>query len=255
MGNGVTYRKPDSDHPIKLYGPMEAHPVLVNEVMRLMRRAGLVPEDWVADPRAPEPMYAGGWDDAEQRADAIVRQIRDPTRYFAMDRQLYQPVYIEVLCEAEGLMQRLHRVSRRYGVPVYSGAGFDGIKGKRAFAERAMARDVPTVVLNVGDRDDRGEDAYRAAAEDAIAWVEDDTDLRFERIALTTGQADGLGLLDADGKAEAEGVPVPVMDRWLREAIERLQDPSRREQLLAEEQVERERLPEAIREALEEVTS
>ena len=56
---------------------------------------------------------------------------------------------------------------RPYGVPVYSGAGFDGLKGKRAFADRALERDVPTIVLHVGDRDKHGENIFRAAAEDA----------------------------------------------------------------------------------------
>lgn len=74
--------------------------------------------------------------------------------------------------------------------------------------------------------------------------------LYFVRLALTTAQAEDLDLLDADGKAEVDGVPVQVMDRWLREAIEALQVPACRERLLAEEEAERERLPDAIREAL-----
>jgi hypothetical protein len=114
-------------------------------------------------------------------------------------------------------------------VPVYPSAGFDGIKGKREFADRALGRDVPTVVLHVGDRDDHGDRINVAAAEDAIAWAGNGevvdvqapgtpgllTDparqagrrgpgLRFVRLALTTTQADDLGLLDADGKAEAD---------------------------------------------------
>jgi hypothetical protein len=56
-------------------------------------------------------------------------------------------------------------------VPVYPSAGFDGIKGKREFADRALGRDVPTVVLHVGDRDEHGDRIYVAAAEDAIAWA------------------------------------------------------------------------------------
>ena len=56
-------------------------------------------------------------------------------------------------------------------MPVYSGAGFDGIKGKRAFAERAVAREVPTFVLNAGDFDRHGQNIYVAAAEDAVAWA------------------------------------------------------------------------------------
>jgi len=59
-----------------------------------------------------------------------------------------------------------------------------------------------------------------------------------------------LNLLDADGKAEVDGVPVPVMDAWLLEAIETLQDEDSLEKLLAEERKEQKKLPAAIRKAL-----
>src|SRR5262249_34375207 len=158
-------------------------------------------------------------------------------------------LYIEVLCEAEDLQPRLDRIARDYGVKVYSGAGFDGLKGKRAFAERAVERDVPTVVLDVGDRDKSGEDIYIAAAEDAAEWADDGQVyligadlpagrelpalLNFYRLALTTEQAEAHDLLDADGKAEADAVPVPILDGCLREAIEHLQDPASRERMRA----------------------
>jgi hypothetical protein len=70
--------------------------------------------------------------------------------------------------------------------------------------------------------------------------------ITFMRLALTPVQADGLDLLDADGKAEADSVPVPIMDRWLTEAIEALTDPARREEQEQAQESERERLPEAI---------
>jgi hypothetical protein len=192
---------------------------------------------------------------AEEGAESVVRRIKKSAEWFDLDPQRFQPVYVEVLCEAADLKPRLARIANPYGVPVYSGAGFDGLKGKRDFAERAMERDVPTVVLHIGDRDDHGDNIYVAAAEDAIAWADDEgqvvpvdetldaddlADLRdeyedeaallFVRLALTEEQAgrDGLDLLDADGKAEVDAVPVPVMDGWLREAIEALHVPARR---------------------------
>jgi len=39
--------------------------------------------------------------------------------------------------------------------------------------------------------------------------------LIFFRLALTTDQAKELDLVDADGRAEVDGVPVPATDRWL----------------------------------------
>ena len=54
--------------------------------------------------------------------------------------------------------------------------------------------------------------------------------ITFMRLALTPVQAVGLDLLDADGKAEADSVPLLIMNRWLTEAIEALTDPARWEE-------------------------
>jgi hypothetical protein len=40
------------------------------------------------------------------------------------------------------LQERIARIADPYGVPVYSGGGFDGLKGKRQIATRAMERQV-----------------------------------------------------------------------------------------------------------------
>jgi hypothetical protein len=136
---------------------------------------------------------------AEDVATGIAHQIEYATQDFRLDRQLYQPCFVEVLVEAEDIIPRVARVVGEYGVAVYSGAGFDGLKAKRATAERAVKRNVPTVVLNVGDRDDHGENIYRAAAEDAVAWagvlpIPEGRDVR--DLLQTTGVGALLALLD-----------------------------------------------------------
>ena len=69
----MTYRKPGSLHPIsevrmvngkrkrvRLFGPIDAHPSNVQDVLGLARRAGIIPESWVADQRAPAPLACTG---------------------------------------------------------------------------------------------------------------------------------------------------------------------------------------------------
>jgi hypothetical protein len=240
FGRGITYIK----HPemrrvnggqLRRVNPMDAGPDQVQEILVKARRAGLVDEGWIEDGHAPAPALTV-WDDetAEQEAERYVRMIRNPQLDY--DPQTGQPVYLEVLAEAAGLVGRLERVAAPYGVNVYSGAGYDGLKGKRAFAERAIRREVPTVVLRITDWDDHGLAISSSSTEDSIAWAQHFGApggwLHFERIALTEDQARQAGLLDGDGKAEADGLPVPVMDQILREAIEApgRQDPGIREQ-------------------------
>jgi hypothetical protein len=248
MGNGLTYVKQPQmwcvrgEHVIEGEGRCQAHrgpsrrvdethisPKHVQETLVLARRAGLVRENWIEDTRAPTPdvpYYSDSY--AEDLVDALVDEIRHPN--ITWSPQNGQDVYLEVLVEAAGLIGRTARVCRPYGVPVYSGGGFDGLKGKRAFASRAAERQVPTVVLRISDYDDHGLMMSESTAADCEAWAImyygcDPDKLTFERIALTYEQADANDLLDAAGKAEADGLPVPVMDAILRDAIEARQDP------------------------------
>jgi hypothetical protein len=140
-------------------------------------------------------------------------------------------------------------------VPVYSGGGFDGLKAKRKAAERAAARTKPTLVLHIGDRDPHGEMIFTAAWEDAEAWflserAHTDCHLEFERLALTIEQAQDHGLLDADGKAEADALPVAVLDQIIVDRLTDLFDPAAQDRMQAEERAERAALPLLIREAL-----
>jgi hypothetical protein len=251
-GNGVTYTKPTKDYPVKDFGPMEASPDAVQEVLALARRAGMMPESWVADAHAPTPITQTIYADADDFASTVAEAAEE----FLLDAQRDQDLYIEVWCEAEGLAPRLARIALPYGVHVYSGGGYDGLKGKRSFAARAADRDVPTIVFGVSDRDDHGDKIFRACAEDSSAWVTAYTPglpgdwLTFRRLALTREQAEAHGVLDEDGKAEADALSVPIMDGILREALDELLDPEIRQAVLAEQDDERRRLPEVVRATL-----
>jgi hypothetical protein len=285
-GRGLIYFKPDSQHPKGHHGKAGVMPDPVRDTLAKARRAGIIPEQWVADGRAVDSMGQHYDTSAEDEADVLVDIVRNAS--LNLDPQRFQPVYIEVLCEAADLIPRLARIANPYGVRVYAGSGYDGLKGKREMGERATQRDKPTAVLQIGDRDDDGEGIYRAAGEDSVAWAEGDLerdvldvdllqcadrndpdddgwtgslrtlrdsaddlpDLTFIRLGLTTDQGTDLGLLDADGKAEVDAVPVLVMDRWLAAAIMALQNPACWELHVADEQEQRERLPGLIRRRL-----
>jgi hypothetical protein len=115
LGHGVTYAKGAP-------GPMRANPAVVQEVLVLARRSGIIPERWVADARAPDPITVASYDDA----DDFARLVAAEARAFRLDPQRGQPVHVEVWCEAEDLAARLARVAGPYGVPVYAGAATGG---------------------------------------------------------------------------------------------------------------------------------
>ena len=105
-------------------------------------------------------------------------------------------------------------------------------KSKRQAAARAAWREVPTIIGHLADYDEDGGDIADAFAEDALAfteWHHDYEDapgsLSIVRLGLTREQAQAHDLLDADDKAEIDGLPVPVLDGIVRDWIESHLDP------------------------------
>jgi hypothetical protein len=118
---------------------------------------------------------------------------------YRRDRQHGQPHYIELWCEAAGMLHQLNRVAEYYSVPVYSAGGFSSLTANYEIAERALGRLVPTVLLHVGDFDPSGESIFAAMAEDAAAFVVADRivnnlSLMAVRVALTRDQVEDFDL-------------------------------------------------------------
>ncbi len=134
------------------------------------------------------------WDDTGRRA-----------RDYRRDRQAGQGQCLELWCEAAGMAPQLARVADEYSVPVFSSGGFSSLSAVRLIAERACSRDVPTVILHVGDFDPSGESIFEAVTADAAAFVQDDRVIQTQRIipvraALTADQVALYGLETAPPK-------------------------------------------------------
>ena len=224
---GITYTKHPKDKDRK---SMEATPEYVTEKLGEMRRVWdpdtaqwLVPEDWIADGRSPDPIKPFEVPDAQSAARTIVGYLED----LWLARQAGQSVYLEIRCEAADLRARIARIAEPYGVSVYSGGGMDGLKGKKEAAERAAEREVPTLIGHLADYDRAGGDIRDAFSEDAIAFTDWHREYQgapgsidIIRLGLTFEQARTHNLLDADGKAELDGLPVPELDSLVRNFIE-----------------------------------
>ena len=147
-----------------------------------------------------------------------------------------QPQWIEVWCEAAGMAPQLARAVGDYGVTVYSSGGFDSLTIKYDAAERIAGRDVPTVVVHVGDFDPSGLALFQAAAQDVEAFVErlGIEGVRFKRAAVTPEQIERHRLSTApakatdrrsawngaDGTVQAEALPPDVLATEVRRAVE-----------------------------------
>ena len=183
----------------------------------------LIPESWISDARGPDPSSPFEFDDAQDAARSLVNLLGD----MWLARQAGQEVYLEIRCEAADLIARVARVAKPYGVPVYSGGGMDGLKVKKEAARRAAQREVPTLVGHLTDYDKYGGTIHDVFAKDVAAFARWHQDyqgvagaIEVIRLGLTLEQALEHKLLDDDGKAELDGLPVPVLDAIVRTWIE-----------------------------------
>lgn len=94
------------------------------------------------------------------------------------------------------MLPQIERVARAYTIPVYSGGGYASVTATWQAAQRAVERDVDTVLLQMGDLDRNGLEITTAFAEDVAAFAEADGDnaVEAERIALTWRQVEAHDL-------------------------------------------------------------
>lgn len=135
-------------------------------VLGRARRAGYVPFNVIRDGGSSKSVphtYAdveGFWLD-----------VRNMQQHYNRNRQTGQPSYVELFCESPGMMPQLQRVAFRYSVPVYGTRGFSGLGVTAEIARRALLRNCPTVLLQVGDHDPSGESIFEVMSADARAFV------------------------------------------------------------------------------------
>lgn len=197
------------------------------------RRAKLIPFAAIRDDGVVT--YSSKWHDGPE---AFWDETGERIKTYRRDRQVGQRARVELWCEAAGMAPQLAQVADHYSVPVFSAGGFCSLTAIRSIAKRALDRDVPTVLLHVGDLDPSGESIFDALAADAVAFVRADRvietlDIEAVRVALTADQVEEYGLetappKDTDSRArrwrgetcQLEALAPDLLAEIVREAIE-----------------------------------
>jgi hypothetical protein len=184
---------------------------------------------------------------------AFFRAAKELAARYARPRQDGQEQYIELWVEAAGMVPLIKRtVGDEFGIPIQSCGGFDSTSAKWGAAQRALARDVPTVVMHIGDHDPSGLALFESVGEDVGAMVaEFDGDIDFRRIAVTPEQIDRYQLPTAPpkkndvrsawtggGTVQAEALPPDVLGEEVRQAVSPLFDDQALAEIRAQEKVD-----------------
>jgi hypothetical protein len=156
---------------------------------------------------------------------------------YRRNRQAGQPYAVELWSEAGGMVYQLAKVADDYSIPVYSAGGFASLSATHQIAARALQRNVPTVILHVGDFDPSGVSIFTSMMADAAAFVEADRAIKTleiipVRVALTAEQVETYNLPTAPAKVsdtrsrswdggtcQLEALPPDVLAEHVRVAI------------------------------------
>lgn len=153
------------------------------------RRAQMIPFDAIRDDGTTHNEYL-----RYTSPTAFWEHVSSNAEHYRRDKLEDQPVYVELWCEAAGMVPQLERVAGAYSIPVYSTGGFSSVTVTYEIADRALARDKATVFLHVGDYDPSGESIFTAMTEDARQFLYNRLiwDLRKQTAGLDKERAKGL---------------------------------------------------------------
>lgn len=228
----------------------------VSDAIVKARQQGIIPWEWIED-RLRRPRKVSMWADLADFSDAAARAYR-------RDVWATQSVCVEVWLEKDALSGIFEDTLEPYGVTLNVGRGFDGWSSIRNAAERYAARDedgLDVTVLYFGDFDPSGEDMVRSLR-DRLAYF--DSRPEIIKCALTMNDIERYNLppdfakktdsraakfiaQHGDVSVELDALPADVLISRLVEEIERRMDMIELERVRAKQELERERLINALK--------
>ncbi len=189
---------------------------LYNTVLKIGnrgRRGGRISFDAIRDDGLTHRV-APGWDSKEDFLDFCRRQ----AEHFELKGSLNQPYWVELWCEAAGMVPQLTKVAHDYGVPVCSCGGFDSLSVKHDFVREVLDREQPTMVLQVGDLDPSGVSILDSLASDVTKFCSDyapdrEDAIDFRRVLVRPEQEAKYGLVREDISPEKRKIGDGVCKR------------------------------------------
>lgn len=223
----------------------QAYGRLINYLGRA-RRAKWIPFDAIRDDGAIAALPAG-FADHREFMDTVLWGAAS----FDLFKMDFQDTRVEIFCEAAGMVPLLRNAVREYGVPVYSGGGFNSLTTVKSTADRIIGDERDMVIFNFGDYDPSGESIFESFKQDVEMFCAQETgavQVEFERVALTEDQVDDMGIPTAPPKktdsrsknwdgdtAQLEAIPPDVLSQMAIDAVTSTIDLDTHQELLDRE--------------------
>ena len=145
----------------------------------LMRRAGEMPFDWLADNTR--------WQRKPRTFDSVEQALQDTARLYRKALWSDAGAYVEVWLEKDALAGVVLPVTAMYDVPLMVARGYASLSFLHSAAEYINSLDVPVYLYHLGDFDSSGVNAGEKI-EETLREMAPVAEIHFERLAVTPEQ-------------------------------------------------------------------
>ncbi len=145
----------------------------------LMRRAGMLPYNWLADNTR--------WQRKPRTYDGVQDALEATARIYRKSLWANADAYVEVWLEKDALSGVVMPVTALYDVPLMVARGYASLSFLHSAAEAINEMEVPTHIYHFGDFDPSGVNAGEKI-EETLRELAPDASIAFERVAVTPQQ-------------------------------------------------------------------
>jgi hypothetical protein len=147
--------------------------------LTVMRRAGELPYDWLADNTR--------WQRKPRTFNGVEDALRATAAFYRKNLWADADSYVEIWLEKDALAGVVYPVTSMYDVPLMVARGYASLSFLYSAAEYIKTLDVPTYIYHFGDYDPSGVNAGEKI-EETLREMAPDAEIVFERVAVTPEQ-------------------------------------------------------------------
>jgi hypothetical protein len=221
--------------------------------LTIMRKAGELPYDWLADNTR--------WQRKPRTFDSVEDALRETAAFYRKSLWTSAGAYVEVWLEKDALSGVVYPVTSMYDVPLMVARGYASLSFLHQAAEYISGLSVPTYIYHLGDFDPSGVNAGEKI-EETLRELAPGAEIYFSRLAVMPQQIADWDLPTrptkvSDSRAknfgeisvELDAIEPNQLRSLVQEAIEQHLPPEEFDVLKAAEESEREIISRLVRTA------
>jgi hypothetical protein len=150
-----------------------------------MRRAGLLPYDWLTDHTR--------WVRKPDTHNSVQDALEETARLYRKSLWRDADAYVEIWLEKDALAGVVDPITDKYDVPLMVARGYASLSFLHSAADYISALDVPAYIYHFGDLDPSGVNAGEKI-EETLMEMAPDAEIIFERVSVTPEQISNWNL-------------------------------------------------------------